>query len=124
MSARFFTMIGGYRIQTDTVQVTLTEAEAKELVRSVVQFMSDPEGEFGVIPQESLEWLDETESWGVRSIPGPELAAKGYEGGWVFDNLTRDVARDLAEKLNHAADALPGVTYRYLRKEGEGSWNY
>lgn len=115
MSASFYPMIGSYHVKTDSVDLSLTESEAKQLIADVLRFMEGTTP--GEISQESRDWLDESENWGVVSIPGEELAKNGHVGGWVFDNIPREEARRLAHHLNNATDALPGVSYRAKRRE-------
>jgi len=55
MGARFFPSIGGFRIQTETTEIKLTEEEGKDLIRDVLKFMEGPQRE---ISPESREWLE------------------------------------------------------------------
>lgn len=55
MGARFFPSIGGFRIQTETTEIRLTEEEGKEILRDALKFM---EGTHGEVTPESREWLE------------------------------------------------------------------
>lgn len=58
---RFFPSIGGFRIQSETLEIKLTVPEAKELIADVLRFMEGTTP--GEITSESREWLVNGESW-------------------------------------------------------------
>lgn len=66
--ASFYHHIKGFRVQTDTVQVTLTVQEARAVMRDALRYLQGnqtftEEGEVSnlTIPSESIKWLNTNE---------------------------------------------------------------